>query len=408
MNLKKYPSRGVSHVVLIIAVTLSFAGLTSLVLTGGMLKSVEEKIAHEKKITIETEEKTKEIGFFMVKISPLIMNVEANEIIPVDKLAKYVDEKKKSYTLMGREPMIENIVYEAMEKVFTSEYKLSRTTYEKKTSEKEASQLKQFQEEILQNKSAYILELKQKKEDVLNKKAKENEKYLILKDQLNNDKRIKDDKLPGIVEKFKKDTIRIENEVSIAKYALEDLASKEAYNRDIIEAYGKIYSPNIKNRFTFITLGSKDGVRVGAKFMAYRQQQGFIRKWKGQIEVKRVFDIYSLASITKMEKEDEPITDGDYITNIFYHPKHSRTVVLIGKFRRGPFRYDREEIEQRLTDMGAIVEKKVSLKTDFALIGDDPEERDTDKDNFLWVKKLNIPRVEDNEAKKSLEYYLGD
>jgi len=408
MNLKKYPSRGVSHVVLIIAVTLSFAGLTSLVLTGGMLKSVEEKIAHEKKITIETEEKTKEIGFFMVKISPLIMNVEANEIIPVDKLAKYVDEKKKSYTLMGREPMIENIVYEAMEKVFTSEYKLSRTTYEKKTSEKEASQLKQFQEEILQNKSAYILELKQKKEDVLNKKAKENEKYLILKDQLNNDKRIKDDKLPGIVEKFKKDTIRIENEVSIAKYALEDLASKEAYNRDIIEAYGKIYSPNIKNRFTFITLGSKDGVRVGAKFMAYRQQQGFIRKWKGQIEVKRVFDIYSLASITKMEKEDEPITDGDYITNIFYHPKHSRTVVLIGKFRRGPFKYDREEIEQRLTDMGAIVEKKVSLKTDFALIGDDPEERDTDKDNFLWVKKLNIPRVEDNEAKKSLEYYLGD
>src|SRR3989339_585332 len=408
MNLKKYPSRGVSHVVLIIAVTLSFAGLTSLVLTGGMLKSVEEKIAHEKKITIETEEKTKEIGFFMVKISPLIMNVEANEIIPVDKLAKYVDEKKKSYTLMGREPMIENIVYEAMEKVFTSEYKLSRTTYEKKTSEKEASQLKQFQEEILQNKSAYILELKQKKEDVLNKKAKENEKYLILKDQLNNDKRIKDDKLPGIVEKFKKDTIRIENEVSIAKYALEDLASKEAYNRDIIEAYGKIYSPNIKNRFTFITLGSKDGVRVGAKFMAYRQQQGFIRKWKGQIEVKRVFDIYSLASITKMEKEDEPITDGDYITNIFYHPKHSRTVVLVGKFRRGPFKYDREEIEQRLTDMGAIVEKKVSLKTDFALIGDDPEERDTDKDNFLWVKKLNIPRVEDNEAKKSLEYYLGD
>ena len=408
MNLKKFPSRGVSHVVLIIAVTLSFAGLTSLVLTGGMLKSVEEKIAHEKKITIETEEKTKEIGFFMVKISPLIMNVEANEIIPVDKLAKYVDEKKKSYTLMGREPMIENIVYEAMEKVFTSEYKLSRTTYEKKTSEKEASQLKQFQEEILQNKSAYILELKQKKEDVLNKKAKENEKYLILKDQLNNDKRIKDDKLPGIVEKFKKDTIRIENEVSIAKYALEDLASKEAYNRDIIEAYGKIYSPNIKNRFTFITLGSKDGVRVGAKFMAYRQQQGFIRKWKGQIEVKRVFDIYSLASITKMEKEDEPITDGDYITNIFYHPKHSRTVVLIGKFRRGPFKYDREEIEQRLTDMGAIVEKKVSLKTDFALIGDDPEERDTDKDNFLWVKKLNIPRVEDNEAKKSLEYYLGD
>lgn len=408
MNLKKYPSRGVSHIVLIIAVTLSFAGLTTIILTGGMLKNVEEKISHETRIARETEEKIKDIELFMLKVSPLIMTGETNYKITIEQLSKYVDEKKKSYTLMGREPMIENIVYEAMEKVLVSEYKRSRTDYEKKTSEKQASQFKQFQEEILQRKSAYILELKQTKEDVLNKKAKENEKYLILKDQLNNDKKIKEEKLPGIIEKFKKDTIRLENEVSIAKYALEDLASKEAYNRDIIEAYGKIYSPDIKNRFTFITLGSKDGVRVGSKFMAYRQQQGFIRKWKGQIEVKRVFDIYSLASITKMEKEDEPITDGDYITNIFYHPKHSRTVVLVGKFRRGPFKYDREEIEQRLTDMGAIVEKKVSLKTDFALIGDEPEERDLDKDNLLWVKKLNIPRVESDEAKKSLEYYLGD
>jgi hypothetical protein len=408
MNLKKYQSRGVSHIILIIAVTLSFAGLTSIILTGGMLKNVEEKISHENKVAKETEEKTKAIKLFMVQVSPLILPVGTNEEITIEQLSKYVDEKKKSYTLLSREPMIENIVYEAMEKVFVSEYKLARTDYEKKTSEKQASQLRQFQEEILQRKSSYILELKQKKEDVLNRKAKENEKYLILKDQLNNDKRIKEEKLPGIIEKFKKDAIRIENEVSITKYALEELASKEAYNRDIIEAYGKIYNPDIKNRFTFITLGSKDGVRVGSKFMAYRQQQGFIRKWKGQLEVKKVFDIYSLASITKMEKEDEPITDGDYITNIFYHPKHSRTVVLIGKFRRGPFRYDREETEQRLTDMGVIVEKKVSLKTDFALIGDEPDERDMDKDNLIWVKRLNIPRVEGDEAKKSLEYYLGD
>ena len=408
MNLKKHQSQGVSHIVLIIAVTLSFAGLTALVLTGGMVKSVQEKISHEIKMAKETEEKIREIEFFMVKVSPLVLNVEANDKITIEKLSKYFDEKKKSYTLLGREPMIENIVYEAIERVFVAESKQARSDYENKTAAKEASQLKQFQEDILQSKSNYIMELKQKKETILNKKSKENEKYLILKDQLNNDKKVKEEKLPGIVEKFKKDTIRLENEVSITKYALEELASKEAYNRDIIEAYGKIYNPDVKNRFTFITLGSKDGVRVGAKFMAYRQQQGFVRKWKGQIEVKRVFDIYSLASITKMEKEDEPITDGDYITNIFYHPKHNRTVILVGKFRRGPFRYDREEIEQRLTDMGVVVEKKVSLKTDFALIGDDPEERDLDKDNLIWVKKLNIPRVEGDEVKKSLEYYLGD
>lgn len=407
MNHTNY-SQGVSLIIVIIVVTLSFVGLFSIILTGGMLQTVEEKISKENKAVKEIEGKTKDIELFILKVSPLIMTGEINYKITAEAISKYLDDKKKTYTLMGRELMIENIAYESMEKLFTSEHKMTRSDYEKKTSEKQEAQLKEFQEEILRRKNAYLAELRQKKEEMLNKKSKENEKYLILKDQLNNDKRIKEEKLPVILDKFKKDTIRLENEVSIAKYALEDLASKEAYNRDIIEAYGKVFNPDMKNRFTFITLGSKEGVRVGSKFMAYRQQQGFIRKWKGQIEVKRVFDIYSLASITKMEKEDEPITDGDYITNIFYHPKHSRTVVLIGKFRRGPFKYDREEIEQRLTDMGATVEKKVTLKTDFALIGDDPEERDMDKENLTWVRRLNIPRVEDDEAKKSLEYYLGD
>ncbi|MEW6026745.1 MAG: hypothetical protein AB1599_05590 [Planctomycetota bacterium] len=407
MNRKNY-QQGVSHILLIIVVTLSFAGLAAMVLTSGMAQTVQEKISKETKAQNEIDEKLREIEGFALKVSPLIMTVEQNEKITLEKVLKFLDERKKPYTLMGREPMIENIVYEAMDKLFVSEHKVKRSDYEKKTSEKEEAQLKEFNEEILRLKNAYLAELRQQKEEALNKKSKENEKYLILKDQLNNDKRVREEKLPGILEKFRKDTIRLENEVSLAKYALEDLASKEAYNRDIIEAYGKAFNPDMKNRFTFITIGSKDGVRVGSKFMAYRQQQGFVRKWKGQIEVKRVYDDYSLASITKMEKEDEPITDGDYITNIFYHPKQSRNIVLVGKFRRGPFRYDRDEIEQRLTDMGATVEKKVSLKTDFALIGDDPEERDLDRDNLIWVKRLNIPRVEDTEAKKSLEYYLGD
>jgi hypothetical protein len=408
MILKKQPPRGISHVVLIIFVTLSFAGLTAMILTAGMVKNVEEKISAENRITREIENKLRDIEFFMVKVSPLIMAVETNEKIAVDKLSKYVAEKRKSYTLLGSEPIIENIVFEAMDNLFVSEHQMNRSEYEKRTSEKEAALFKEFQDEIISRKNSYILELKNRKEEVLNKKSRENEKYLTLKDQLNNEKRIREEKLPGIIERFRRNTVRLENEISVVKYALEELALKEAYNRDIIESYGTIFNPDMKNKFTFITLGSKDGVRVGSKFMAYRQQQGFTRKWKGQIEVKKVFDIYSLASITKIEKADEPITDGDYITNIFYHPKHKRSVILIGKFRRGLFKYDREEIEQRLTDMGTIVEKKVSLKTDFALIGDYPEERDMDKDNLLWVKKLNIPRIEGDEAKKSLEYYLGD
>jgi NAD-dependent DNA ligase len=332
----------------------------------------------------------------------------ANEVLKIDKVSKYLEEKNKIYTLSGKDLTIENIVYKSIDKLFESEYKLARTSYEKKTSEKQETTLKEFQKEILKHKNEYMAELKQYREDIVNKKNSENDKYLLLKGKLNDEKRALEERLPAITQKFEKDKIHLENERDALKYALEELASKERYNRDITEVYGKIINPEIKNRFAFITLSGNDRLAVGLKFMAYRQQQGYLRKWKGQVEVKRIYDTYSLVSITKLEDEDNPITDGDYITNIFYHPLRSRFVVLIGKFSRGAFKYNREEIEQRLANIGTIVEKTISLKTDFALIGDDPEEPGLDKDNFDWAKKLNIPCVEGAEAKKSLEYYLSD
>ncbi|MDI6787448.1 MAG: hypothetical protein QME51_03675 [Planctomycetota bacterium] len=406
---------GITLVVPIILVALSFIGLATLFILAGQLKNVEEETSFHNRTARETEDKMREVEFVWVKVSPLVMTVEPNEKITIEKhIGKYLDEKKKSYTLMGKGLTLENIAYEALDKLFTSDYKLARVSYEKKTSEKQEVTLRLFQREIEEKYNSYITELKQQKEEALLKKSKENEKYLLLKEQLNTEKRKQEEKLPVLQEKYKKEITALENIISITRYSLEELASKEAYSRDVIESYGKIFNPDIKNRFAFITLGSKDSVRVGLKFMAYRQQQGFVRNWKGQVEVKRVYDAYSLVSITKIENKDDPITDGDFITNIFYHPLHPRRVVLVGKFKRGSFRYDKDEIEQRLTDIGVIVEKNpqgsydVSLRTDFALIGDDPEDFVRDKENLDWTRKLNIPRIEDEEARKSLEYYLGD
>ncbi|MFH1231279.1 MAG: hypothetical protein V1709_07255 [Planctomycetota bacterium] len=405
---KRIHSQGISHVVMLLVVTFCFIGLLTAYLITGMAKDVVEKISRENKIIEGLDNKIREANWYLLKVSPFIMPVEQNTVIAIDKVSKYLEDKNKIYPLSGKDLTIENILYKSIDKLFESEYKLTRTSYEKKTSEKQETALRDFQKEITNRKNDYLTELRQYRETIVNKKSSEDDKYRLQKDNLNTAKKALEDQLPIITQKFQKDIIRLENEIDTIKYTLEDLASKETYNRDIIEVYGKIINPDLKNRFAFITLGDKDKLNVGLKFMAYRQQKGYVRKWKGQVEVKRIYDIYSLVSITKLEDNDNPITDGDYITNIFYHPQRSRFVVLIGKFPRGPFKYSREEIEQRLINIGTVVEKNISLKTDFALIGDDPEETDLDRRNFEWSKKLNIPRIEGAEAKKSLEYYLGD
>jgi len=405
---KRIHSQGISHVVVLLVVAFCFIGLLTAYLITGMSKNVTEKISYQNKIIEELDNKIKDANWYLLKVSPLIMPVDQNTVIAIDKVSKYLEDKNKIYPLSGKDLTIENILYKSMDKLFESECKTTRSSYEKTTSEKQETALKEFQKEIMNRRNDDLTELKQYREIIVNKKNSADDKYRLQKDSLNNDKKTLEERLPTLTQRFQKDIIRLENERDAVKYTLEDLASKETYNRDIIEVYGKITNSDLKNRFAFITLGDKDKLQVGLKFMAYHQQKGYVRKWKGQIEVKRIYDVYSLCSITKLEDNDNPITDGDYITNIFYHPQRSHFVVLIGKFPRGPFKYGREEIEQRLINIGTVVEKNISLKTDFALVGDDPEETDLDRKNFELSKKLNIPRIEGAEAKKSLEYYLGD
>jgi hypothetical protein len=406
--MKKRSSAGISHTVVIIFVGLSFIGLLTVYLIGAEVRSIEEQISRKHKNQMEIEERMREVTTYLVRVSPLIMPVDPNVILDVEKVSKYLEEKNKNYTLFGKDLTLQNIVLASINKLFETEYKLTRSSYEKDASSKQESKLKEFHTEIISQYGAYTSQLNQRRDELVNKRDTENEKYLLLKENLNNRKRQKEEELPVIEEDFRKRIIRLENERDSVKYALEELSLKEAYSRDIVETYAQTFKVDSQNRWAFITLGSNDKIIRGLKLMAYRQQKGFIRKWKGQLEVKKVFDTYSLVSITKVEDEGNPIIDGDYVTNIFYYPINPRAIVLIGMFKKGVFKYDRDEIEQRLLDIGTIVEKNVSLKTDFIIVGEDPEEIELDRKNFEMAKKLNIPRLEGEEAKKSIEYYLGE
>ena len=94
---------------------------------------------------------------------------------------------------------------------------------------------------------------------------------------------------------------------------------------------------------------------------------------------------------------------------MFFDRRGVKYVVLIGKFERPDFKYDRFEIKRRLERLGVNVEDKVSLRTDFVLLGKEPETNsETDTHNYNIVQRISVPVVERTQAQEYVEYYLED
>ena len=403
-------NKGISNIVVMILTALALISLFTYYFLSGEVKDIDEKIKNEGKRQDEIEENKRQITTLIIDLSPLILPVGVNEQIDPTAIDKYVSERKKQLKLIGSggEVTMEKIVRDAIDNATSSRIKLERATYEKDVSNLRQAKMKDFISLVKEKKDEEISALKNQRNDLNDKLSSETDKYEVLKNNLTSLKKQQDDRLPQMKNSFELDKTRVQNDIALIKYNLDELTAKEVFNRDVVENQGKIIQPNVMNRFAFISLGSKDNIKLGWKFMVYRRDKAGIRQWKGQVEVKQIYDNHSLASITALKDPLDPIAEGDAIANIFYHPVTPRFVVLIGKMERGDFKYAKPELERRLADLGVNVEKKVSLKTDFVIIGKDPEETDVDRNNYIMVKTMNIPRLENADAREALEFYLGD
>ncbi|MFA5794412.1 MAG: hypothetical protein WC980_05015 [Candidatus Brocadiia bacterium] len=403
-------NRGLANWILIIITAFAIIGLFITYILSGEEKNIDAQIQAAQAAQAEAKKQKEAFNSFTMDISPLIMSLDPGIPLKPEDMDKYIaTKKKKTKPSKGAEELkMEKIVREAIDRATETRIRLERATYEKETAARRSTGVKDFVSVVKEAKEGIVAGLKTQISDMNDKLSSETEKYNVLKDKLTSAKKEQEDKLPKMQSQFEMSKTKMENDIALIKYNLEELATKEVFNRDIVETHGKIIQPNVNNRFAFITLGNESNIKLGWKFMVFRRDKTGIREWKGQVEVKKIYETQSLVSITALKNPMDPITEGDSITNIFYHPLGARNVVLIGKFERGDFKYDKAEVERRLTDISVTVEKKVSLKTDFVIIGKDPEETDIDRNNYVVVKTMNIPRLEGTEAREALEFYLGD
>jgi hypothetical protein len=400
--------KGISNIVIIVGVAVACITFSVSFFLASRSNSLEAILrdVKQRKEKIENEEKAlKEL--YVYELSPLIANgFDESKGADLKTVQDYLDGEKKAYNLVGLDSTLENAVGRAAGILSELELQINRYNFEKESAQVRHEQLAGALTHMSGLEDQEIGKLKSVLDTLNSRAAEEEKKYEELRTQLDGRRRDLETQVPQRQREFDNKKVRLQNSIFYIKQTLEDLTKQEIVRRELIESQGQVFKPDVKNAFAFINLGQNDHLTTGIRFRVYRKGKGGVLKWKGIITVKKIFDTYSFVSITDVVNADDPITEGDYINNIFYRQP---SVVLIGTFERPNFKYDCLEIERRLLRLGVKVEEKVNLKVDFVLLGKNPGgASELDDSNYKIVRKLTVPVVEEAAAREYIEYYLGD
>ncbi len=165
---------------------------------------------------------------------------------------------------------------------------------------------------------------------------------------------------------------------------------------------GKILTVDADGKNVMVDLGRKDWVEVGMFFTVYEKGNEDTRKPKGQIQIRQVFDEIARAKVVKQDDVD-PILPGMIVVN----PAFKRGTKLVFRLKG---RFTEPRIEQLLSRYPCTFADKVSMTTDYVIIGDArPDEAkgevpwDEDEE-VLFAKENRIPIMRERE----LLSYLGE
>jgi len=134
---------------------------------------------------------------------------------------------------------------------------------------------------------------------------------------------------------------------------------------------GKVLVSNIRHGFVELNIGRRDGVTNGLKFKVFGLKKGGIKHEKGTIQIVSVAKGTSRAAILKTADPINPILENDVIANPAFHIGKAKLFVLEGK----PKVYTKDELSKLIVEAGGTVDEKLSVSTDFLIVGEGADSR---------------------------------
>ncbi|HPD15958.1 MAG TPA: hypothetical protein PLE19_13475 [Planctomycetota bacterium] len=201
-----------------------------------------------------------------------------------------------------------------------------------------------------------------------------------------------------VLEEQRKKDAEVIKDLQFPKKKLEALVSGTGAE----PADGKILTADADGQHVMVDVGRKDWVEVGMFFSVFEKGDEDGRREKGQIQIRQVMDQISRAKVIKQDELD-PILPGMLIVN----PAFKRGTKL--EFRlKGRFLEPR--IEQMLSRYPCTLAEKVSMTTDYVIVGD--AKPDESRGEVPWDEDEEVLFAKENKItimrEREILHYLGE
>lgn len=218
-------------------------------------------------------------------------------------------------------------------------------------------------------------------------------------------------KIGEIQELTKKQTTKFNTEVSQKTQKIQELQAEKygrtniTYSKNMKQIEfladeetidGKIVFADPRSQSVYINLGVGQKVLKGLKFDVYRQAPKAKRALVGRIEITKIMDKVSLATIIEIKNPLDPIVNGDMIMNPLFNYQNPIHISIAGEFRK----MKNEEAKKLIEQIGAKVEPEVTVKTNFVVIAQKNEQHD----NYKKACAFGVTLI--NE--ETILRYIGD
>jgi len=168
---------------------------------------------------------------------------------------------------------------------------------------------------------------------------------------------------PRAMEAYKKDK-------NLQKTIFEDLLrTKEHVDYYVTwrDVHGYLEEPDTMNQRGWISLGSRHRVRTGMRFMVAQRGARNSFRYKGEVEVKRVFLTSSEVEITKVFDKDKPLIHGDMLVNPFFSPERPLKIAFAGASKPPAHKFAIVEAKRKIVELGSEIQDAPNFDTDYLM-----------------------------------------
>jgi hypothetical protein len=166
---------------------------------------------------------------------------------------------------------------------------------------------------------------------------------------------------------------------------------------------GSVLSVGDRQDFAVIDLGrATNNLQPGTNFEVYAIGKGGMEIHKGTLKVTKTDANSSECRIIDVLDAFNPVSPGDKIRSVFYSPKETIHVALVGRFTK----MGKSDMARRLQTLGVVVDEKVNSGTTYLVVGNPESESQPIEETaeYKTADLYGIPHLSERELSKFTMY----